>query len=59
MELSHEIFGFLRVNKFKGSRVLFKKSYDTRTTNAFFGFDSFLRISEIAPELISGVNSFL
>ncbi len=26
--MSLEIFGFLRVNKFKGSRVLFKKSYD-------------------------------
>ncbi len=26
--MSHEIFGFLRVNKFKGSRVLFIKSYD-------------------------------
>ena len=58
MELSYEIFGFLKANKFKGSRVLFKKSYDTRTTNAFFGFDRFLRISKIVPELISGVYSF-
>jgi len=58
VELSHEVFGFLKANKFKGSRVLFKKSYDTCTTNAFFAFHSFLRISKIAPELISGVYSF-